>query len=321
MLAWTVRGGRLYGGAVSTPPDPQRGGPPPEQDSASGSSERPKDEQPDQQAGGATPQNQPQYQPQNPYAQPGQYGQQPGQYGGQYGADQYGQYGQPGQPYQYGSGQQPQYGQAPQYGQTPQYGQQQPGYGQQGPYGSQPYGSSYNYAAQPAYSPYGTSQPYPAGLDDRGVDGASRPGIMVLSLVLLILSALPFLLVGALALILATPDVIPPEVLNDPRFAEQGLTPELIVSAARVGGGIIAGLALLYVIFAVQAFRGRNWARVLVTVMTIGFALMLLLGLFGGTASDAGSLVFLVLVLAASVGGTVLMFMPAAAKFFAHPKR
>jgi hypothetical protein len=321
VLAWTVRGGRLYGGAVSTPSDPQRGGPPPEQDSASGSSERPKDEQPDQQAGEPTPQHQPQYQQQNPYAQPGQHGQQPGQYG----ADQYGQ------PYQYGSGQQPQYGQAPPYGQTPQYGQQQPGYGQQGPYGSQPYGSqpygsqpygsSYNYAAQPAYSPYGTSQPYPAGLDDRGVDGASRPGIMVLSLVLLILSALPFLLVGALALILATPDVIPPEVLNDPRFAEQGLTPELIVSAARVGGGIIAGLALLYVIFAVQAFRGRNWARVLVTVMTIGFALMLLLGLFGGTASDAGALVFLVLVLAASVGGTVLMFMPAAAKFFAHPRR
>ena len=41
-------------------------------------------------------------------------------------------------------------------------------------------------------------------------------------------------------------------------------------------------------LFAVLAFRGRNWARVLVTVMTVGFALLLLSGLVAGTAGDAG---------------------------------
>ena len=47
-------------------------------------------------------------------------------------------------------------------------------------------------------------------------------------------------------------------------------------------------LALLYLIFAVLAFRGRNWARVMVTVMTIGFALLLLSGLFTGRPATPG---------------------------------
>ena len=62
-------------------------------------------------------------------------------------------------------------------------------------------------------------------------------------------------------------------------MAEAGVTPELLVSVMRVVGGLMAGLALLYVVFAVLAFRGRNWARILVTVMTVGFTLLLLSGL------------------------------------------
>ena len=82
----------------------------------------------------------------------------------------------------------------------------------------------------------------------------------------------------------------------------------------------MAVLALLYVIFAVLAFRGRNWARVLVTVMTVGFTLLLLSGLFTGTTGDASGLVVLLAIIVLSVGGTVLMYLPAAARFFAHPR-
>ena len=78
---------------------------------------------------------------------------------------------------------------------------------------------------------------------------------------------------------------------------------------------------LLYVIFAVLAFRGRNWARIMVTVMTIGFTLLLLSGLVTGTTGDASGLILLLVVLVLSVGGTVLMFLPAAGRFFANPPR
>ena len=82
----------------------------------------------------------------------------------------------------------------------------------------------------------------------------------------------------------------------------------------------MAVVALLYVLFAVLAFRGRNWARVMVTVMTVGFTLLLLSGLVTGAAGDAG--------LAGRaagdrrcccVGGTVLMYLPASAAVLREP--
>ncbi len=348
------RGGPLYGDAVSTPTDPPRGGQQPDSASPAGQPE-PADAEKSENEGGA--QDGPYYSPQGQYgqSQPGQYGQQYSQYGQQYGGGQYGQAGQypagqygqnpagqypagqypagqnqagAGQGPQYGAGQygsgQQQYGQAPQYGQQPAYGQQ-PTYGQQGAYGGQqPYGGS-SYGAGDnnayAYSPYGTPPPYPAGLDDAGVGGVARPGIMGLSLGLIILSALPFLVVGALMAIVDFSSVIPPDVFNNPQLTEAGITQENLYSAIRVIGGVMAVIALIYIIFAVQAFRGRNWARILVTVMTIGFALLMLFSLIGGGTSEISGLIFLLAVLLASVGGTVLMFLPAAGRFFHNPRR
>jgi hypothetical protein len=307
------RWGPIYGDAVSTPSDPQREGPKPDSTPDAGQPERSAGEQP---AGEPAP-----YQPPGQYG--GQYGAQPGQYGnpqGQYPPNQYGgQYG-PGQPY----GQAPQYG--GQYGQHPQYGQQ-PAYGPPGgynnppysPYGNQPYGPAEGQGGY-SYSPYGTPAPYPAGLDDGGSADNPRPGVMVGALILLILSALPFLIIGVLMAIAVGTTVLPPEILNDPRFTEAGLTPDLVVSAVRLGGGVMAVVALLYLLFAVLAFRGRNWARVMVTVMTIGFALLLLSGLVTGAAGDPGSLGVLLAIVALCVGGTVLMYLPASTRFFANQK-
>jgi hypothetical protein len=305
---------------VSTPSDPQRGGQPPNSGPDDGPPEEQRAERPEQQ--GQYP--------------PGQYGNQPGQYpggqpyGGQYGQGQYpgaGQYGGQQPQYgqygggQYGSGQQPQYGQ---YGSGGQYGQQ-PAYGQPGSYGNQPYGQ---YGNQPygspdskdayAYSPYGTPPPYSAGSAD---DSARRPGVMLGALIMLILSALPFLAVGVLLAVAIGAEVLPAELFNDPRLAEAGVTPDVLISALRVGGAVMAVLALLYIIFAVLAFRGRNWARVLVTVLTVGFALLLLSGLVTGTTADASGLIVLLVIIALSVGGTVLMYLPPAARFFANPPR
>ena len=64
----------------------------------------------------------------------------------------------------------------------------------------------------------------------------------------------------------------------------------------------MAVVALLYMLFAVLAFRGRNWARIMVTVMTIGFALLLLSGLVTGTAGDSGWLGVLLVIVAAQRG-------------------
>jgi hypothetical protein len=138
---------------------------------------------------------------------------------------------------------------------------------------------------------------------------------MILSLVLLILSTLPFL-AGGLVLLLVplTPDSIPPEV--EQQLAQAQASPELVISALRVVGVVILVMALLYILFAVLAFTGRNWARIVLTIMTVGFTLLLLLGVFGGSAGDPVSLVILLVIVAASVGGTVITYLPEPSRWF-----
>ncbi|HEX2289153.1 MAG TPA: DUF5336 domain-containing protein, partial [Pseudonocardiaceae bacterium] len=181
--------------------------------------------------------------PRPKYDQQQQYGQQ------QYGQQQYGQ--QPyGQPRQYGQQAPPGYGQGPQYNPYAQQGQ--PQYGQPGQYGGQPG----QYGQPQQYNPYGQPGQYAgtpfsgeaAGLGPDDGGRVSRPGLMVLSLVLLILSALPFLAAGVL--LLAAPlsaDTIPPGY--EQQLAQAGLTPEMAVSALRGVAAVILVVALLYVLF------------------------------------------------------------------------
>jgi hypothetical protein len=302
--------GRTYGDAVSTPSDPRNGG-----------------NQPDDQSGAAPPSEGSGQQPaagQQQYGQPGQYAQQPPYpQQGQYGGPQYGQQPQYGQPGQYGQQPYAQQGQQPTpgYGQAPQYNPYAQPTQQYGQYGAQPgqYGG-------PQYNPYG-QQPgqYPgapyggdvAGLrsEDRGP--VSRPGLMVVSLVLLILSALPFVLAGAALLLLPLDaNAIPPEY--EQQFEQAGITAEAALSAMRGFAAVMLVLALLYVLFAVLMFMGRNWARIVLTIMTAGFTLLLLLGMFAGAGSDGATLLFVLLVVAASVGGTVIAFLPEPSRWFSQ---
>lgn len=203
----------------------------------------------------------------------------------------YNPYGQPGS---YRAGQQPgQYSSAPLPGQYP-------------PPGQEPYG----------YSPYGN--PYPAGLEQAHRPTASRPGIMVLGLVLMVLASLPFLFGGVVGLVapFTTAD-IPAGVVDDPQLVAAGATPELLISAVRVVAGILVAAALIYLLFAILAFRGRNWARILVTVLSVGFVLLLIASLVGGTTTGA-LLGFVAFVVVALVGGVVILFLPASGRFFAR---
>jgi len=315
---------------VSTPSDPENRGQQPEDGPRTG-------EQGDADATRDTPpQSAPSGGPPTP-AEPGQ----PGQYGGQPGQQapygQPGSYGYPGQPQQPGQpGQYGHYGQPGPYGQPGSYGQPgpygQPGsYGQPGGYGGQPYGGA-QYGGQPgqpyggqpgyAYNPYG-STPYPAGLGEEEPPKATRPGIMVLSLVLLLLSALPFLVMGAVLLLVPlNPDSLPEGFDLEGQLTQVGLTVEAFISALRVMGAISLVIAALYMLFAVLAFRGHNWARIVLTIMTVGFVLLLLLGTFSGTATaDAGGATLILAIVVASVLGTVILYMPDSSRYLSSPGR
>gem|GEM_PF-3228448 len=246
------------------------------------------------------------------------HGQQPGPY--QPGPYQPGPY-QPGpyQPGPYGQGPYPQppgqYGQPP-YGSGPYGGvQQAPGQSTQGNPHPGPYG-----AAELAYSPYGA--PYPTATGEGDAEPVSRPGIMILSLVLLILGVLPFLAFGVVLLFLPfTAETLPQELVNNPQLVDAGATPDLIIQVIRTGGGIILAVSLIYLLLAVLAFMGRNGARIVLTILTVALTMVLVAALVGGAGADPGSLAFLLLVIAASVGGVGILFSPASSRFFSRARR
>ncbi|WP_214407186.1 hypothetical protein [Pseudonocardia lacus] len=192
------------------------------------------------------------------------------------------------------------------YGSSPAYGQQEP-YAKQEPF---------------VYNPY-ANQP-PAGTGGAGVQQpVRRPGLMVLSLVLLVLSALPFLAGGLVFLVvpIQVQEIVDLLPTIDPtgQLAAAGITPEQILSIIRGAGGVVAAIAALYILFAVLAFTGRNWARIVVAVLTVGFGLLLLAGLVQGAGAGGSGLS--IAVLAASVVGTVLLFLAPAQQYFASRRR
>lgn len=227
-----------------------------------------------------------------------------------------GQQPHPGQPPVYGTG----YG-GVQYPYPP--GQQPPQQGGPGRYGETHVGGNPYAAAPYGADPYAYGGgPSPAGLDPRDAAPRPRPGIMVLSLVLLLVSAFPYLFVGVAALLVPlSEETFPPELLDNPQVAEAGLTPEVLVSLVRGVGVFLLVLALLFMLFAVLAFVGQNWARILVTVMTAGFTLFALyIALSGGAADPIGLAVLVGPTLLALIGAG-LMFAPDPRAWFAAPSR
>ncbi len=186
-----------------------------------------------------------------------------------------------------------------------------PGQGYQPPFPAQ---GQQTYAG---YDPYGGSAPSVWG--NAGPEPVKRPGLMVLALVLMVLAALPFLVGGVAGLFTITATDIPAEVLNDARVVQAGGTPALILQAVQLLLGIMIVVALVYLLLAFLAFRGRNWARIVVAVLTVGFVLLLLAGLVSGGGSG-GVLGLAVFLLVATIGGVVILFLPDSNRFFSRPR-
>jgi hypothetical protein len=222
---------------------------------------------------------------------------------------------QPSPPGQYQPGQYPQPGSQPgQYSPYAQPGQYaQPGPGQYDPYQVPSHGQPYGDRGGYVYSPYGSS---PAGMQDHDDRPVSRPGIMVLALVLLILSTIPALLTG-LALVLAPEQAV--QLLTPQDLAQFEQAQVAPATALALGGWISLIGVLLFVLFAVLAFTGRNWARIVVAIMTAGFAL-LMVAVFGLTGGTSDGIVALLMV-GASIAGTVILFLPATNRYFASARR
>ncbi|HVL83687.1 MAG TPA: hypothetical protein VM367_05230 [Pseudonocardia sp.] len=189
------------------------------------------------------------------------------------------------------------------------------------PSGYPPGGADPGYGPPPGYpyQGYGAPAGLPYGAPGPEAEPARRPGTVTVALVLLLLSALPFLL-GGIAVLLGSGDLaIPPEVQE--QFDEAGVTTADIVAATQVAGVIMAALAALFVLLAVLAFAGRRGARIAVTVLTVLFALLLLpAGLFALIGDPVSGLIVLA-VIGAAIVGVVLLFSPAASRWYAAPRR
>ncbi|MGD9528492.1 hypothetical protein [Pseudonocardia sp.] len=203
------------------------------------------------------------------------------------------------------------------------------------PYGQHPPTAQYPAPAQP-YNPYGNDYPdYPAV--DQYPDGypqpqARRTGGMVVALLLHILAALPFL-GGAVLVVVAGASIqsmVPAEQLADFRQLT-GVDPFALLYGLAI---FVGAVAFVFVLLAFVTFAGRNWARILGTLMTVVFVLItgfaVFAGLAGGVAVDpsltgGGQLVAGLAVVAApalfALIGTILDFTPGANRFFAARRR
>ncbi|RIJ71130.1 hypothetical protein D1871_15525 [Nakamurella silvestris] len=207
---------------------------------------------------------------------PGDHPQNPDPYGYQ------GQTGQtpqgspaPGQPTYDPSGYPQQASEQPGYGQ--QYGahaQPQPQYGQP-QYGQQPYGPA---------NPYGAPMPgYPGGVNSP-VTRTPRPPTVSAAVIIYLLTAAAYVVTFVQLVNNDTFKAMALEAANSPDVDLNGQDPETVVSALKfvfIGVGVV--LALLLVFFALKMGAGRNWSRIVLTVIS-AFSI---LGAFGDTTSQS----------------------------------
>jgi hypothetical protein len=197
-----------------------------------------------------------------------------------------------------------------------------PPYPAQRPYGPTPYDEP---GALPhVYNPYGnvsypaTYPAAPAGLGpDHPVAPARRPGSVHLGLVLMLLSALPYLLIGLLAFAGAgdIAAAVPPEALPQ-------LPPGTdLASLVRTTGAVMLGVVVVFLLLAVLAWGGRGWARALAAAMVGGFALMVLASVASTAAVGALPVLLLVVPVVLAAAGVALLFGSAARAWFSRPRR
>ncbi|MEE2522198.1 hypothetical protein V1639_03810 [Pseudarthrobacter sp. J75] len=226
---------------------------------------------------------------------------QPGQNQPKYG-ENVPQYGQNAPQYGQQSPPPPQYGQnAPQYGeQPPQYGQNAPQYGQNGqPYGQQPgYGQQAPYGQPAAPFGYPSEQPQPAG--PGGV-----PQMVNISFWLIIAAGV----ISVISMLIALASIDTPAVrgmIEDQLQASGADIPWSDIRGVMTGTLVVFAIiaAALYALVAFNVRKGKNWARILGTVL----AAFSVFSLFPISLTSLASLMGIVAI--------VLLYLPQSAPYF-----
>ena len=208
----------------------------------------------------------------------------------------------------------PQYGEnAPQHGQqspaAPQYGQNAPQYGQQPPaapqYGQQPYGQSqqpYGQApqqyGQSPYAQYPSEQP-------QGVAAGGVPKMVNNAFWMIIAAGILWLV----SLLIAIPALDDPAMRST--FEDQMRTSGADVDFESIKGLIIGMMVVvgligagLYALVAFNVRKGKNWARILGTVLAA-------LSIFSLFPLSLGTLSGLL-----GIAAIVMLYLPASAPYF-----
>jgi hypothetical protein len=187
------------------------------------------------------------------------------------------------------------------------------------PYVYNPYAN----VSYPATYPAPPTDPGPAGLEPGGdTTPVRRPGALHLALVLQVVAALPYLLVGFLAAFGAAAAVatLPAEQLA--QLQQLGVDPEQTI---RSMGLLILAVAAGFLLLAVLAWSGRGWARALLAAMTAGFVLLVFAFVAAaggqGVGVDGATLLVLAGPVVLAAVGVVLMFGSAARAWFSRPRR
>jgi hypothetical protein len=183
-----------------------------------------------------------------------------------------------------------------------------------------------------AYNPYGHQFPavdqYPDGYP--APQPARRPLGVFVAFLLHLVSALPFLAGSAFALVsgASLQSMIPAEQLAE--FETVTGVDVGSLFALLYGVIVFVGVvALLFVIFSILAVARRNWARILVAVMTFPFVALAAVGALGAlgvAGTDAANdplALGAALAIVAGPGtlaliGTILLFTPRANRFFSR---
>jgi hypothetical protein len=146
-----------------------------------------------------------------------------------------------------------------------------------------------------------------------------RPGSLHLALLLVVLSAVPYVLVGLLAVAGAgqAATALPPEDLA--QLQQMGVD---LAQVIRITGFVMLAVALGFVLLGVLAWGGRRWARALLAATAAGFVLMVVTSVVAagsqGLPLDAASVAVLGVPLILALAGVGLMFAPAARDWFAR---
>jgi hypothetical protein len=197
----------------------------------------------------------------------------------------------PQDPQQGGYGQQPPYGQ-PQYGQPgqPPYGQQQPGqqYGQP-QYGQSPYGQGAGGPDQPGYGAYPTA---PQG---QSWGAPSAPTERPTTVKGGIAAFLANIALGVIGLLLTLTDM---DSYRAQLADASGLTTDEVsaIVSATIGVSVLIMIAFLVVIW--FAWKGHNWARIVLWVLG---GINVLFGLLGAAALTFLSAIAMLLLVAGMV--------------------